>query len=168
MRTRDLLLESYGRIDQTLRRVLDGLDADQLAAQVTPGANPIGWLAWHLLRVQDDHVAEVAGSEQVWTADGWARRFDLPVDDSATGYGFSSEQVAQVRVRSVDLLSGTPTRCTAARSSTSGPSVTTTSTAWSTTRGTRRSLSACGWSACFPTTCSTSGKPPTCAVACGD
>jgi DinB family protein len=106
MRTQDLLLESYGRIDQTLRRVLDGLDADQLAARVTPDANPIGWLAWHLLRVQDDHVAEVAGSEQVWTADGWAGRFDLPVDDSATGYGFGSEQVAQVRVRSVDLLLG--------------------------------------------------------------
>ena len=106
MRTQDLLLESYGRIDQTLRRVLDGLDADQLAARVYPDANPIGWLAWHLLRVQDDHVAEVAGSEQVWTADGWARRFDLPVDDSATGYGFGSEQVAQVRVRSVDLLLG--------------------------------------------------------------
>ena len=106
MRTQDLLLESYGRIDQTLRRVLDGLDAHQLAAQVIRDANPIGWLAWHLLRVQDDHVAEVAGSEQVWTADGWARRFDLPVDDSATGYGFSSEQVAQVRVRSVDLLLG--------------------------------------------------------------
>jgi hypothetical protein len=106
MRTQDLLLESYGRIDQTLRRVLDGLDADQLATRVTPDANPIGWLAWHLLRVQDDHVAEVAGSEQVWTADGWARRFDLPVDDSATGYGFGSEQVAQVRVRSVDFLLG--------------------------------------------------------------
>jgi hypothetical protein len=106
MRTQDLLLESFGRIDQTLRRVLDGLDADQLAAQVFPDANPIGWLAWHLLRVQDDHVAEVAGSEQVWKADGWVRRFDLPVDDSATGYGFSPEQVAQVRVRSVDLLLG--------------------------------------------------------------
>ena len=106
MRTQDLLLESYGRIDQTLRRVLDGLDSDQLAARVAPDANPIGWLAWHLLRVQDDHVAEVAGTEQVWTADAWARRFDLPLDDSATGYGFDAGQVALVRVPSVDLLLG--------------------------------------------------------------
>src|SRR3954462_5393672 len=106
MRSRDLLLHAYGQIQETLRRAVEGLTPEQLAARVDPGANPIGWLAWHLLRVQDDHVAEVAGSEQVWTADGWARRFDLPVDDSATGYGFGSEQVAQVRVRSVDFLLG--------------------------------------------------------------
>jgi uncharacterized damage-inducible protein DinB len=106
MRTQDLLLESYGRIDQTLRRVLDGLDADQLAAQVTPDANPIGWLAWHLLRVQDDHVADVAGTEQVWTAEGWAGHFGLPVDDAATGYGMSDDEVDAVRVPSADLLLG--------------------------------------------------------------
>jgi uncharacterized damage-inducible protein DinB len=106
MRTQDLLLDGFDRIHQTLRRALDGLEPDQLAARVTPGANTIGWLAWHLLRVQDDHVAEVAGSEQVWTADGWSQRFDLPFDDSATGFGFGAEQVEQVRVASADLLLG--------------------------------------------------------------
>jgi uncharacterized damage-inducible protein DinB len=71
---------------------------------VAPDANPIGWLAWHLLRVQDDHVAEVAGRGQAWTEEGWADRFGLPFDASETGYGFSQEQVAQVRVDSADLL----------------------------------------------------------------
>jgi hypothetical protein len=28
--------------------------------------------------VQDDHVAEIAGSQQVWADDGWAERFGLP------------------------------------------------------------------------------------------
>lgn len=106
MGPQELLTDGFHRISEELRAAVDGLSPEQLAHRVAPGANPIGWLAWHLLRVQDDHVAEVAGSEQVWTADGWARRFDLPVDDSATGYGFGSEQVAQVRVRSVDLLLG--------------------------------------------------------------
>ena len=64
----------------------------------------IGWLAWHLLRVQDDHVADVAGSEQVWTAQGFARRFALPVDDTAIGYGMSTEEVATVRVEDPALL----------------------------------------------------------------
>jgi uncharacterized damage-inducible protein DinB len=104
MRSNDLLLYAYEQIQQTLRRAIDGLDAEQLARRVGPQANPIGWLAWHLVRVQDDHVADVAGTEQVWTADGWVDRFGLPFDASETGYGFSQDQVAQVRLESAELL----------------------------------------------------------------
>ncbi|WP_448624148.1 mycothiol transferase [Geodermatophilus sp. URMC 64] len=104
MRSRDLLLDGYERIQQTLRRTLDGLTAEQLTARVGPEANTIAWLAWHLVRVQDDHVAEVADREQVWTAEGFAERFGLPFDPAATGYGFSADDVAAVRVESPDLL----------------------------------------------------------------
>ena len=104
MRSRDLLLHAYDQIQGTLRRALDGLTAEQLTARVGPEANTIAWLAWHLVRVQDDHVAEVADREQVWTADGWARRFDLPFGDDATGYGFGPDDVAAVRVESPQLL----------------------------------------------------------------
>jgi len=47
--------------------------------------------------VQDDHVSEVAGREQVWTAKGYADRFGLPLDDADTGFGHTTEQVALVR-----------------------------------------------------------------------
>src|SRR4051812_34610029 len=104
MRSRDLLLYAYDQIQETLRRALGGLTAEQLTARVRPEANTIAWLAWHLVRVQDDHVAEVAGREQAWTADGWARRFGLPFDDDATGYGFGPDDVAAVRVESPQLL----------------------------------------------------------------
>ena len=104
MRSRDLLLYAYGQIQETLRRALEGLTAEQLAARVRPEANTIGWLAWHALRVQDDHIAEVAGREQVWTAEGWAQRFGLPFDDNATGYGFSSDEVAATRIEDPQLL----------------------------------------------------------------
>src|SRR5689334_21836056 len=104
MRSRDLLLHAYDQIQGTLRRALDGLTAEQLTARVGPEANTIGWLAWHLVRVQDDHVADVASREQVWTAEDWAGRFGLPFPADATGYGFTSEQVAQVKVPSADLL----------------------------------------------------------------
>jgi uncharacterized damage-inducible protein DinB len=104
MRSRDLLIYAYEQIQNSLRRAVEGLTADQLTQRVGPEANTIAWLAWHLARVQDDHVADVAGREQVWTAEGWADRFGLPFDESETGYGFTSEQVAQVRVESADLL----------------------------------------------------------------
>jgi uncharacterized damage-inducible protein DinB len=104
MRSRDLLLHAYEQIQDTLRRAVDGLDASRLAARVGPEANTVGWLAWHLLRVQDDHVADVADGGQVWTAQGFADRFGLPFDAGETGYGFTPEQVAAVRVESADLL----------------------------------------------------------------
>ncbi len=104
MRSPELLTDAYARIHQTLRQSLQGLTPEQLGAAVGPGANPIAWLAWHLLRVQDDHLAEVAGTEQVWTGQGFARRFALPVDDAATGYGMSAQEVAAVRVEDPGLL----------------------------------------------------------------
>ncbi len=54
---------------------------------------------------QDAQVASAVGRDQVWTRDGWARRFDLPFDDGATGYGQSADDVARVRARD-DLLLG--------------------------------------------------------------
>src|SRR3954468_12227027 len=104
MRSRDLLLDAYERIQQTLRRAVEGLTPEQLEHRPGPGANSIAWLAWHLVRIQDDHVADVAGREQAWSEEGWAGRFGLPFESSATGYGFSAEQVGRVRGLSADLL----------------------------------------------------------------
>lgn len=106
MQTADVLADAFGRIRGVIHDVVDGLSPDVLSARVEPGANTIAWLVWHLARVQDDHVAEVAGTEQVWLAEGWVRRFNLPFEDRATGYGQGSEDVGAVRVSSGDLLTG--------------------------------------------------------------
>ena len=99
----ELLTDALDRVLEDVESVLDGLDDDRLAARPAPGANTIAWLVWHLTRVQDDHVADVAGSEQVWTAQGYDARFGLPLETGDIGYGHSSEQVALVR-GSADLL----------------------------------------------------------------
>lgn len=115
-----VLIEAFQRVADGVSGVVDGLSDDELAWRPAADANPIGWLVWHLLRVQDDHVAEVAETEQVWTAEGFADRFGLPFDVAATGYGQTGEEVGAVRVpagllteyavavhrRSVDFLSG--------------------------------------------------------------
>ena len=106
MTSADLLVDGFGRVREAVTAAVDGLSADDLAARVDPGANSIGWLVWHLLRVQDSHVAEAAGTPEVWTTGGWAERFSLPLDASDTGYGHSREQVAAVRVASAELLTG--------------------------------------------------------------
>jgi hypothetical protein len=105
MTTAELLTDGFDRIHGLVHSVVDGLDAEQLAARVDPAANTIAWLVWHLTRIQDDHVAGVAGTEQVWTADGWADRFGLPFAPADHGYGHDAEQVGQVRVAG-ELLTG--------------------------------------------------------------
>jgi uncharacterized damage-inducible protein DinB len=100
----DLLIDGFGRVRETVHETVEGLDEDRLAHRPGPGANPIGWLVWHLTRVQDDHVAEVAGVEQAWTEAGWADRFGLPFPPSAHGYGFSSEDVGRTKVTDPQLL----------------------------------------------------------------
>jgi hypothetical protein len=99
----ELLIDAFERVLQTATAAVDGLSDQQLAARLQPDANSIAWLVWHLARVQDDHVADVAGTEQVWTAQDFDSRFDLPFDSSATGYGMSGEEVGHVRA-GADLL----------------------------------------------------------------
>ena len=101
----DVLADAFERIPQQVYGVLDGLTPDQLTFRVDGEANTIAWLVWHLSRIEDDHVADVAGRPQVWTSDGWARRWRLPFEDSDTGYGHTSEQVASV-TGDAELLRG--------------------------------------------------------------
>jgi uncharacterized damage-inducible protein DinB len=104
--TAELLVDAFSRSHGLVRRVVDGLAEDALTARLDPDANSIAWLIWHLTRVQDDHVAEVAGTEQVWTAGGWVDRFGLPFEPDVIGYGQSSAEVGQVRGVSAELLAG--------------------------------------------------------------
>jgi hypothetical protein len=105
MNSSDVLLDAFGRVQEAVRRVVTDLSQDQLAYRVDDRANSIGWLVWHLTRVQDDHVADVAGREQVWREDGWVERFGLPFEPLATGYAHGPDEVRAVRVDG-DLLLG--------------------------------------------------------------
>src|ERR1035437_7681964 len=100
------ILEAYGRLPSLVREAVGTLSAEQLVTRLDVDANSIAWLIWPLSRIQDDHVAAVAGREQVWTSEGWAARFGLPFPVTAHGWGHTSEEVGQVRADSGDLLTG--------------------------------------------------------------
>ena len=146
MDTSALLIDAFTRVRETVHRAVDGLDPEELAFRPDRDGNSIAWLVWHLTRIQDDHIAEVAGLEQVWTAQGRAERFGLPFPVSATGYGHGSDDVAAVRVDSRGPpASAITTRCSNRRPASSRRSPTTTSTASSTSHGIRRCRSAFAW-----------------------
>ncbi|WBB69931.1 DinB family protein [Micromonospora sp. WMMD812] len=101
----DLLTETYDRLPDLVRAAVDGLTPEQLRRAPGPGANPVGWLVWHLTRVQDDHLADVMGTDQIWVTGDWAGRFGLAVaDPHDTGYAHTAEQVAAVRPESAQAL----------------------------------------------------------------
>ena len=105
MDVRDVLIELYDRLPEHVTEAVEGLTPAELVVQPEPGSNTIGWLVWHLARVQDAQVAEVMGAEQVWTDGEWHRRFGLAEADPAnTGYGHDLAHMAEIRPESADAL----------------------------------------------------------------
>jgi Protein of unknown function (DUF664) len=102
--TAELLEDAFGRVREAVHGAVEDLSDDDLCARIDGSSNSIAWLVWHLTRVQDDHVSEVAGTDQLWTSSGWRVRFGLPLEPVDTGYGHSSEQVGMVTADAASLL----------------------------------------------------------------
>lgn len=99
---RALLTDSFDRIREQVAGLCNGLTTEEASWRPEREANSIGWLLWHLARVQDDHIADAAGTAQVWTTPesgpSWSERFDLPFGPGETGFGQSPEEVGRLRV----------------------------------------------------------------------
>ena len=100
----ELLLELYGRIPPLARGAVEGLDVDQLIEPPSPGTNSIGWLVWHLTRVQDHHVSEILDTSQIWIDGDWAEHFGLTPDPSNIGYGHTAADVLSVQPDRPEVL----------------------------------------------------------------
>jgi uncharacterized damage-inducible protein DinB len=71
---------------------LDGLTADEMSWQPAPDANSIGWILWHMVRVEDMWIQFFAQFQtELWEAEGWHEKFGLPTRDN--GFGHTTEQV---------------------------------------------------------------------------
>lgn len=104
MNVGELAADHFGRVQRTLGMALKGLTAEQLAYKPHSDANPIGWNAWHLTRIQDHALSGLAERDQAWTADGWHTKFDMPADGGNTGTGHNMEQVDAFKSPDVQVL----------------------------------------------------------------
>jgi uncharacterized damage-inducible protein DinB len=100
----EVLLDGFARVPESMRAAMQGLDDEQIHWQPNPESNSIAWLAWHLTRVQDHHVSELAEQPQAWVADRWASRFGMEADPQNIGFGHSPEQVRAFRAPDADTL----------------------------------------------------------------
>jgi hypothetical protein len=105
MEVGEIYTEALGRINAILHRSLDGASAEMLCRMPAPHSNSMAWTAWHLTRVHDDHLADLADVPQLWTSEGWHERFGRASNDEETGQGHTLEEVAAFKVASAkDIL----------------------------------------------------------------
>ena len=97
MNWQDMMIDGYERILGALEHVLLGLNNDDLNWQPRPECNSIGWLAWHLTRVEDRNIARIMGGEQVYIRDKWYAGFERPADPDDRGGGHTPEQVKEFK-----------------------------------------------------------------------
>ena len=100
----DVLRDLFGRVGEHVHEAVDGLDPSDLIWLPAEGANPIGWLVWHLTRVQDHHIAEILDAPQLWVTGEWAEHFGITAAPNNTGYGHSPSDVASIRPDSAQVL----------------------------------------------------------------
>jgi hypothetical protein len=100
---RELIVDGYDRLPDLVKDALAGVSVADQDWQPAPGCNTLGWTAWHLTRVMDSQIADLASTEQLWIGEGWHRKFDRPADPDDTGYGDTAAQVRAFRSPSVKI-----------------------------------------------------------------
>jgi hypothetical protein len=104
MEAKDIVLDGLDRIRRILHRALNGLTLEEVHRQPRFDSNSIGWLTWHLTRVQDNGLSGLFGQEQAWLSEGWHAKFHMDADPDNEGAGHTPEQVAAFRAPSVQTL----------------------------------------------------------------
>jgi uncharacterized damage-inducible protein DinB len=99
-----IIADGIARGRGVLHRALDGMSDEALAYRPADHTNPIGWLAWHIARVEDMHIADLLEQGQLWTDGGWHERFGMPPDARDFGTRQTLEQVNAVHAPSAQLL----------------------------------------------------------------
>jgi Protein of unknown function (DUF664) len=103
----DVLLEGFSRIPDLLHDVMDGIKPEVLLWRPEVGGatnNSIGWIVWHIGRMEDAQIADLAGSAEVHESQGWDERLGVPYPASSHGYGMSAADVARFEVASPEML----------------------------------------------------------------
>jgi len=93
MNLNEFIVDAFAKEQEFLSDAVGDLTPEELAWRPGPGANPIGWILWHMLRVEDMWFQFfIQRQTEIWERDGWNERFGLPVRDN--GFGHTEEQVA--------------------------------------------------------------------------
>ena len=105
MTLNEFIEDALNNEHQFLMEAVNGLTPWELVWRAGPEANPIVWILWHMLRVEDMWIQFFIQNEpEIWERGGWHQRFGLPTRDN--GFGHTQEQVAGFPVLDLRELLG--------------------------------------------------------------
>ncbi len=94
MTLNEFIEDALAKEHEFLTEAVHDLTPEELAWRPGPEANPINWILWHMLRVEDMWIQFfIHNQPEIWERDGWNQKFGLPTRDN--GFGHTPEQVAQ-------------------------------------------------------------------------
>ena len=106
MKLKGFIEQALDALQKRYYRALTGLTAEELAWQAGPKANPIGFIFWHITRVEDRLVLVFAqGRNDVWVRDGWYERWGIPAE--ATGLEYPPEDLASFPIPALSEMKAT-------------------------------------------------------------
>ena len=71
------------------------VDETTMVARPNDDSNSMSWLIWHMRRVADRFIHfRLTDKPQLWTADAWHDKFNMPDDPHEFGLGWSDKRVA--------------------------------------------------------------------------
>ena len=98
-----LIIDAFGRNKENLHAEFADISVAELSAEPHPS---IGWLAWHLIRVLDSQISQVAEIPQAWISDGWHEKFAMPPEprDYGPAHTHTPAQTASLAADAATLL----------------------------------------------------------------
>jgi uncharacterized damage-inducible protein DinB len=89
----EFIEDAFNKEYQPLLEAVKDLTPEELAWRPGPEANHIGWILWHMVRVEDFWIQFFIQRQlELWEREGWHQKFGLPTRDN--GFGHTAEQVA--------------------------------------------------------------------------
>lgn len=93
MTLNEFIEDALNKEHEFLMEAVRDLTPEELAWRAGPEANPIIWILWHMVRVEDMWLQFfIQRRLEIWERDGWHEKFGLPTRDN--GFGHTKEQVA--------------------------------------------------------------------------
>lgn len=98
------LKSAYDEYLSELKKAVAGVSDAEAYSQPAPDSNHIGWLVWHMARVEDYWVNGVLrDAGQVWNRGGWDEKFRMDPENRGAGQTIA-EVMAMPAVKLADLL----------------------------------------------------------------
>ena len=94
MTLNEFIEDALNKEHEFLMEAIHDLTPEELVWRAAPEANPMSWILWHMIRVEDMWIQFFIQERlEIWERDGWHEKFGLPTRDN--GFGHTAEQVAQ-------------------------------------------------------------------------